>query len=90
MIVVDTNVMVYLLTGTGQATAATEALRTDPEWAAPGLLLSELRNVLLGLVRRDDLSMADALAIHEDAVAVLGERVVEVPGARVLETGGKG
>lgn len=49
MIVVDTNVMVYLLTGTGPWEDAARLLRADPEWAEPPILLSELRNVVVGL-----------------------------------------
>lgn len=86
MIVVDTNVMVYLLTGGERGDAAARLLREDPEWAAPGVLLSELRNVLLGLVRGERLGLEDALAMHADARNILHERVAEVDGGAVLET----
>ena len=53
MIVVHTNVMVYLLAGDGaRAEQAASLLQRDPEWVAPPILLSELRNVLVGSVRR--------------------------------------
>ena len=48
MIVVDTNVMVRLLVGGEGGADAALLADTDPEWVAPIILISELRNVLLG------------------------------------------
>ena len=90
MIVVDTNVMVYLLTGSTRGEAAARLLTGDPEWAAPPILLSELRNVVVGLLRRGQIQDADAVEICQDAQAVLGDRVASVPSAPVLETAIKG
>jgi predicted nucleic acid-binding protein len=90
MIVVDTNVMVYLLTGSGPADRAALLLDDDPEWAAPPVLLSELRNVMVGLLRRAEIQPWDALDICEDAEAVLGDRVAPVPSAPVLEAAMEG
>ena len=86
MMVVDTNVMVYLLTASGPWEDAARLLAHDPQWAAPPILLSELRNVVVGLVRRGHLGDGDALAICEDAEAILGPRVASVPSLPVLET----
>ena len=85
MIVVDTNVMVYLLTGTGRGEAAASLLAADPEWAAPPILLSELRNVVVGFFRRGQIQKRDALGICEEAESVLGNRVASVPASPVLE-----
>ena len=90
MIVVDTNVMVYLLTGIGPGDEAARLLGEDPEWAAPTILLSELRNVMVGLVRLGRLEAADAVGICEDAHSVLGDRVASVPSQPVLEAAVKG
>jgi predicted nucleic acid-binding protein len=86
MIVVDTNVMVYLLTGSGPGEEAARLLAGDPEWAAPPILLSELRNVMVGLVRRGRIEVIDAAAICNDAETILGERIASVPSEPVLET----
>ncbi len=87
MIVVDTNVMVYLLAGDGpRADRAGDLLLRDPEWAAPPLLLSELRNVLAGSVRRGLVARVDALSMQDDAALILGDRTAGVDGAAVLRT----
>jgi predicted nucleic acid-binding protein len=85
MIVVDTNVMVYLLTGTGPGEEAVRLLARDPEWAAPPVLVSELRNVMGGLVRAGRMRVADAREICRDAEAILDHRVASVPSDQVLE-----
>jgi predicted nucleic acid-binding protein len=84
MIVVDTNVMVFLLTGVGPGEEAARHLRRDAEWAAPGLLLSELRNVLAGLVRTDRMDAADAAEICQDAEEILAGRLASMPSDQVL------
>ena len=63
MIVVDTNVMVDRLVGGENGADAALLFESDPEWAAPTLLVSELRNVLLGYVRRGDLRADQAKAM---------------------------
>jgi predicted nucleic acid-binding protein len=85
VIVVDTNVMVYLLSGVGpRAARAADLLLRDPEWAAPPILLCELRNVLVGSVRRGLVARADALSMHDDAALILGDRTAGVDGPAVL------
>ena len=86
MIVIDTNVMVYLLTGAGQGEEAERLFSKDPEWAAPPILLSELRNVMVGLVRRSQIEASDASEICNDAREILRDRTVSVLSDPVLET----
>ena len=86
MIVVDTNVMVRLVVGGEQAAGAVRLLREDSEWAAPGILISELHNVLLGFVRRDAITSDQALAMSDDARSVLGDRIAGTPGSLVIAT----
>lgn len=86
MIVIDTNVMVYLLTDASRGEDAARLLADDPEWAAPPILLSELRNVMVGLLRRGQIQDQDAVDICEDAQEVLGDRVASVPAPPVLDT----
>ena len=85
MIVVDTNVMTHLLMG-GQGSADAALLfEQDPEWAAPVILMSGLRNVLLGFVRHGALVPDQAKAMSDDAGAILGDRTAMVAGDQVFD-----
>ena len=67
MIVVDTNVVAYLLLPGPQTTAAEALLEAHPTWAAPPLWRSEWRNVLCGYLRRGSLSFEQVIALQEQA-----------------------
>jgi predicted nucleic acid-binding protein len=81
VIVVDTNVVAYLLEG--HATAAAARLR-DPEWAAPLLWRSEYRNVLAGDIRRRQLAVGAALESFLAAELLVADREYQADAARVL------
>jgi predicted nucleic acid-binding protein len=85
VIVVDTNVIVYLFVP-GERSSAAEALcRSDPEWAAPLLWRSEFRNVLATLVRLGRLDLGLAQSIQEEAEQMLSSREFAVDSTTVLE-----
>ena len=84
MIVVDTNVMVHLLLGGEHGENAALLFERDPEWAAPVILTSELRNLLLGYVRRGDLTADQANKMCDDAAEVLRGRTATVATGHVL------
>ena len=86
MIVVDTNVFIRLTVGHDAGGDAALLHQLDPEWAAPPILMSELRNVLLGYIRRGDIDSDRAMATCYEAVSVLGDRIDGVPHDRVIET----
>ena len=84
MIVVDTNVIAYLLLP-GQHTAAARAsLTRDPAWAAPLLWRSELRNVLALYVRQRHVALNKAIEIQDAAQAMLAGREYAVDSRDVL------
>lgn len=85
MIVVDTNVVAYLWLPSDQTRYAEALLRSDPEWAAPVLWRSEFRNVLLGFVRRRELSLDAASRIMVGAEDHLRGREFAPPSLAVLE-----
>jgi predicted nucleic acid-binding protein len=85
MIVADTNLLVYLYVG-GQRTEQAEAvLARDPLWAAPLLWRSAFRTTLVGLVRRRDLTMADAMQITSEAERWMAGREYAVVSTHVLQ-----
>ena len=86
MIVVDTNVFVRLSVGPDAGGDAALLHQLDPEWTAPPIFVSELRNVLLGYLRRGDFDLRRATATCDEAVRVFGDRIEEVPHDQVIDT----
>jgi len=85
VIVVDTNVIAYFWIP-GEATERAERLfHDDPQWCAPLLWRSELRNVLVGSLRRRRMTLDVAIRIAEGAQDQLRGREFEVASERVLE-----
>lgn len=85
MIVVDTNVLAHLYLSSAETEAAEQALRRDPEWIAPLLWRSELRNVPAFYVRQRRLPAADALRILNEAEELMAGREFAVRSQAVLE-----
>lgn len=85
MIVVDTNVLAYLLLG-GPRTEQAEVLRRHHrQWAAPPLWRSEFRNVLTGYLRRDLLPFPKALVLMQEAEEILSAHEEKVSTEHVLK-----
>lgn len=84
MIVVDTNVVAYLLIDGDHTPAARRTLGRDPAWAAPLLWRSEFRNVLGVYLRKGVLALKDAIALQTAAEAVFRGREHAVASRDVL------
>jgi predicted nucleic acid-binding protein len=85
MIVVDTNVIAYLLLP-GEWTQSAEALlEQDSRWVAPSLWRSEFRNILAGYLRRGTLTYDQTLAIQWTAEEILGGNEMSVESRSVLQ-----
>jgi predicted nucleic acid-binding protein len=67
VIVVDTNLIVQAVLPGEDHEVAIEVAARDPEWVAPSLWRSELRNVLATAMRVRGLRLADAVAAFEAA-----------------------
>ena len=85
MIVVDTNVMVMLVVGGPGGAEAARLYVQDKDWAAPPILKSELRNVLIGSVRRGAMPRHEAVSMMDHASLVLDDRVVDASHSDVIE-----
>ncbi len=84
MIVVDTNVIAYLLLPGEHSDAARRAFARDPAWTAPVLWRSEFRSVLAGYMRKGELDVADAAQLEQAAGTILEGAEFHPDGGRVL------
>jgi len=84
VIVVDTNLIIYLFVETDRAAEAEAVLKRDPMWVAPVLWRSEFRNTLATLVRRNALTLDAASSIVAEAEGWLQGREYTVNSSIVL------
>ncbi len=84
MIVVDTNLVAYLLIAGSNTELAERVLARDSDWGAPLLLHSEFRNVLARRVRAGDSPIEAAFGAAQTAEALLEEREFQPHGEHVL------
>lgn len=85
MIVVDTNLVAGLVLPGKEAVLAESVLARDREWAAPALLRSEFRNVLVGWMRKGWITLDAACAAARSADVRMRGRLYSVPSPDVLE-----
>ena len=85
MIVVDTNLLAYLLLPCPKTELAELLLKRHPQWAAPPLWRSEFRNVLTGYLRRGMLQQSRAVALMLEAEETLVAHEEIVATERVLQ-----
>ena len=84
MIVVDTNVIADIYIPGPRTSSAKEALLKDPEWCAPPLWKSELRNALALYLRKERLVFDDALKLLAEAESLVEDREFPPDSARIL------
>jgi len=85
VIVVDTNILVYLYIHSDLSARAAALLRHDPDWAAPLLWRSEFRNVLALYLRKQRLSLAEARQIIDDVTELMMDGEYQVASYHVLD-----
>ena len=76
MIVVDSNIIIYVHIQSDRTEEALRALQKDPYWMAPPLWESEFRNVLAGYIRRRILKLEDAKLVMESALQTMEGREI--------------
>lgn len=85
MIVVDTNIIAYLIVRGEQTENATKAMMRDSEWHAPLLWRSEFTNVLAQHVRLRELPLASAKEHFHFAESLMKGREHAVDAREVLD-----
>jgi predicted nucleic acid-binding protein len=85
VIVADTNVILHLWMHTAESPAAQALLEDDPEWCAPILWRSEIRNALALLVRHRSLPLDAAREIVRSAEDLMEGRELAVDSTTVLD-----
>jgi predicted nucleic acid-binding protein len=89
VLLVDANIVAYLLVE-GSKTAQARALWTiDSDWRAPRLLSYELANVFAQYVKQGGVSLERATAALEDAAGLIRLGDQDPAAARVLEIASK-
>jgi predicted nucleic acid-binding protein len=85
MIVVDTNVLAYLLIPGEYTEYARKAYEVDATWVAPILWRSEFRNVLTTSMRERGLPLMEARELMDVASELMRNGEYEVRSADVLD-----
>ena len=85
MIVVDTSVIASLWVPNDMEELAYEVLRKDPDWVAPLLWRSELRNVLALYLRKNILELSTILQSIQEAEQLMESHAYEVNSTQVLQ-----
>jgi predicted nucleic acid-binding protein len=85
MIVVDSNIIIYVHVHSEKTALALRALQKDPYWVAPPLWESEFRTVMAGYIRRHILKLDDAKLVMKSALQTMEGREILPPSDLVLD-----
>jgi len=85
VIVVDTNVIAYLLLGGEKTSKARSVFKRDPKWAAPLLWRSEFRSVLAMFIRQGKLPSEKAMEFMIEAETLMQGEEYQVDSGRVIK-----
>lgn len=85
MIVVDSNVLVYLYLPTERTAQAEQLRMLEPHWVAPRLWRSEVRSALSLYIRQRHITLEQALQIQTAAEHLLADAEFDVPSFDVLQ-----
>ncbi len=85
MIVVDTNVISYLYLTSEYSDLAEQLFLKNSSWLAPLLWRSEFRNVLSFYIRKEIITLQDAIQLFETAASLLHGNEYEINSTQVLK-----
>lgn len=86
MILIDTNVLVFLFLRGERTEEARALFAADNDWRSDSFLLVEFSNVLSTYVRSRDLKIEQATDLLEAAEKLMQTRLLNIPHAEALET----
>lgn len=78
MIVVDANVIVYLLIKGEKTSLAQRTLQKDPDWHVPMLWQHEMLNILATFVRSGGGTLADVQSIWRSSLQLMTARLHDI------------
>ncbi len=84
MIVADTNVLAYLGIPSPYTELAEQLLLEDPDWVAPQLWRSELRNVLVLYLRQSLMTFDEAIRIQSAMEELLQDKEYDISSLDIL------
>ena len=86
MVLVDTNILAFLLIEGDRTTKAQELYVLDSDWHSDEFILVEFSNILATYVRTGDLTAAKAMGLLREAEGLLSRSLGSVPHAAALAT----
>ena len=84
MLLVDTNVVAYLLIQGDHTASAQELRRRDPDWRSEAFLMVEFTNVLASSIATKRMSVRLAQDFLAKAVSLFDGKLARIPHASVL------
>ena len=85
MIVVDTNIISCFYLSSEYSELAEQLFMKNPSWSAPLLWRSEFRNVLSFYIRKEMITLQDAIDIFETAESLFQQNEYEINSDQVLK-----
>jgi predicted nucleic acid-binding protein len=85
LILIDTNILAYLMIEGDRTSAAQTLFASDPDWASESFILVEFTNVLTTYVRTKALNHKQALEMLAEAQAIV-PTLTNVQHSRAFET----
>jgi predicted nucleic acid-binding protein len=89
MIVVDTNIVVYLLIPGDRTREVRRLFLRDPDWAAPLLWRSELLSVLATYIRTGRFSLEIGMTLAGQAEQIFNGKSFAIASRQILEVAAK-
>jgi len=84
MIVVDTNIISYLLLPTPYSDSVDMLYKRDSHWVSPALWKSEFRNVIALYLRKEIITLEKALQLQEKAESIMIHNEFDISSSQVL------